>query len=280
MNQHALDPHGHSAEHDAHVMNSPWPPVASIGAMVMFFSFVAFFAGKAPLAWPMLAVGVVLTLVGSIGWWVSLVKEQLPGPPPVGMPGQQIDFKLGWILFIASETMFFAAFFGFLFYTRFRATTWPPEGVPLPIHDLTLPAIMTVLLVTSGLTYTFAEWSLMAKKRGGMIVGLALTVLLGVIFLGIQYYEWTHSALKITDGLLGSGFFMLTGFHGIHVIIGVAFIAVNLFRALKGHFTPERHFAMQGAGWYWHFVDVVWIILLVVLYLPLVGGTGGAGAGH
>jgi len=242
--------------------------------MVMFFSFVAFFAGKTTLGWPLLTVGAVVTLAGSIGWWVSLVKEQLPGPPPVGMPGQPSDFKLGWILFIASEIMFFAAFFGFLFYSRFRAATWPPEGVPLPIHDMTLPAVMTVLLVTSGLTYTFAEWSLLAKKRGGMIVGLTLTVILGCAFLAIQYYEWAHSALKITDGLLGSAFFILTGFHGVHVIVGVIFILVNLIRSLLGHFTPRRHFGLQAAGWYWHFVDVVWIFLVIVLYLPLLSGGG------
>lgn len=274
MNQHALDPHGPSEEHLAHETSSPWPLIASIGALVLFFSFVAFFSGAKAVGWPLLAVGTLVTVAGSIGWWTSLVKEQLPGPPPVGMPGQTSDFKLGWILFIASETMFFAAFFGFLFYTRFRSATWPPEGVPLPIHDLTLPAIMTVLLVTSGLTYTFAEWSLMARKRAAMIVGLVLTVALGAVFLGIQYYEWAHSPLKITDGLLGSAFFMLTGFHGLHVIVGVLFILVNLIRALMGHFTPQRHFALQAAGWYWHFVDVVWIILVVVLYLPLVAGGG------
>jgi cytochrome c oxidase subunit 3 len=255
-------------------MTSPWPPVASIGALLMFFSFVAFFAAMRALAWPLLAVGVALTLIGSIGWWIALVKEQLPGPPPPGMPGQTSDFKLGWILFIASELMFFAAFFGFLFYSRFRATTWPPEGVPLPVHDLTLPGVMTVLLVTSGLTYTFAESSLMAGRRPAMIVGLGLTTLLGLAFLGIQAYEWAQSALKITDGLLGSAFYMLTGFHGVHVIIGVLFILVNLWRALLGHFTPERHFGLQAAGWYWHFVDVIWILLFVVLYLPLVSGGG------
>lgn len=274
MNHDALDPDAAAGAPAAHSMTSPWPPVASIGALTMFFSFIAFFAAWRGLAWPLLALGVGLTLVGSIGWWFDIVKEQRHGPPPPGMPGQTSDFKLGWILFIASEMMFFSAFFGFLFYARFRSTSWPPEGVPLPVHDLTLPGIMTALLVTSGLTYTFAEFSLMKDQRPPLLLGLAVTSLLGLSFLGIQAYEWSQSPLSISDGQLGSAFYMLTGFHGVHVIVGLLFIVVNLFRAINGQFTPQRHFGMTAAGWYWHFVDVVWIFLLLVLYVPLVAGGG------
>jgi len=197
---------------------------------------------------------------------------------------------MGWFIF--SEVMFFAAFFGALFYIRVisvpdlssvdNALIWPdfknvwPSAGPAfkekwdAMMPWGIPAINTLLLLSSGATLTWAHWGLMENKRTQLNVGLFLTVLLGAIFMCFQVYEYSHAYhemnLKLSTGGYGSTFYLLTGFHGFHVTLGAIMLAVILFRSLKGHFTPENHFAFEAVAWYWHFVDVVWLLLFVVVY--------------
>ena len=200
-------------------------------------------------------------------------------------------WSMGWFIF--SEVMFFAAFFGALFYARVISMPWlgdldnkfiwpdfspawggaSPAGTVEDFHTMgpfPIPTINTALLLTSGLTLTIAHHALRAGHRAKTAMWLFATVLLGAVFMGFQAYEYMHAYselnLKLTSGIYGSTFFMLTGFHGFHVTVGAIMLSVVLYRVLKGHFTPDNHFAFEGAAWYWHFVDVVWLGLYVVIY--------------
>jgi cytochrome c oxidase subunit 3 len=199
---------------------------------------------------------------------------------------------MSWFIF--SEVMFFAAFFGALFYARTIATPWlgdldhkqflwPNFGAAWPstgpagtiekfntIGPWPIPTINTALLLLSGVTLTIAHHALKDNQRSKVVFWLAATIVLGAIFMGLQVLEYAHAYqdlnLKLTSGIFGSTFFLLTGFHGFHVTVGAIMLTVVLIRVLKGHFTPEHHFAFEGAAWYWHFVDVVWLGLYVVVY--------------
>jgi cytochrome c oxidase subunit 3 len=206
---------------------------------------------------------------------------------------EDVSFRWGMSLFIFSEVMFFAAFFGALFWARVysvpdlatiesNALVWPgfegrwPSAGPAFMEKFQtmgawgLPALNTALLLTSGVTVTFAHWALIRNDRPKLIIWLALTILLGVTFLGVQAYEYAHAYsdlnLKLSTGVYGSTFFMLTGFHGFHVTLGAIMLTVIWFRCLKGHFKPDQHFAFEGVAWYWHFVDVVWLGLFIFVY--------------
>jgi heme/copper-type cytochrome/quinol oxidase subunit 3 len=209
--------------------------------------------------------GVVLMAITMIGWWRDVVKEatfQGHHTPVV-----QLGHRYGMMLFIGSEVMFFAAFFWAFFNASLFPVggVWPPEGVtgfgPLP-----LPAINTLILVTSGWTVTKAHHKLLDGNQQGLVNWLIITIVLGILFTGLQAYEYWHAPFDFTDGIYSSTFFMATGFHGAHVIIGTTFLTVCLFRAMKGHFKPEHHFGFEAAAWYWHFVDVVWLFLFVSVY--------------
>jgi len=223
------------------------------------------------------------------------------GENQAGSYGARIDMSFRWSMgwFIFSEVMFFAAFFGALWWVRNHsvpnlgnfenALIWPgfqavwpsnatgvtasPAGIVEPFTTMSpfwLPTINTALLLSSGVTLTIAHHALIANDRARTLTFMWLTVLLGVTFLGVQGYEYSHAYhemnLKLTSGVYGSTFFMLTGFHGFHVFIGMLMLTSITLRLRKGHFTPERHFGFEGAAWYWHFVDVVWLGLYVVVY--------------
>jgi cytochrome c oxidase subunit 3 len=226
-----------------------------------------------------------------VGWFKAVAIES-----EAGRYSARVDVSFRWSMswFIFSEVMFFAAFFGALFYARnislpwlgdlnHRQFLWPdfqavwpnqgPAGVVDPFSAMgpwPIPTINTALLLTSGLTLTFAHHALKAGRRGSLAAWLFATLVLGALFLGFQAYEYMHAYhelnLKLTSGIFGSTFFLLTGFHGFHVTVGALMLAVVLFRVLKGHFTPEQHFAFEGAAWYWHFVDVVWLCLYILVY--------------
>ncbi len=224
------------------------------------------------------------------GWFGESIHES-----ESGLYNRRIDLSYRWSMswFIFSEVMFFAAFFGALFYARSIsmpwladldhkfiwpdfAGNWPnvgPAGIVESFNTMGpfwLPTINTALLLASGVTLTISHHALRANNRNKAIVWLALTVLLGAIFMCVQSYEYIHAYrdlnLKLTSGIYGSTFFMLTGFHGFHVTVGGIMLAVVLYRLIKGHFTADNHFAFEGAAWYWHFVDVVWLGLYIVVY--------------
>ena len=222
-------------------------------------------------------------------WFGDVVRES-----EGGRYSRWEDTSFRWAMswFIFSEVMFFGAFFGALFYARVHSVPdlgsveqrllWPefnaqwPTGGPGTIDPFTpmaawgVPAINTLLLLSSGVTLTIAHWGLKEGRRGALNLWLFLTIVLGFTFLGLQAYEYSHAYselnLKLTSGIYGSTFFMLTGFHGFHVTMGATMLTVILFRCLKGHFKPDHHFAFEAVAWYWHFVDVVWLGLFIFVY--------------
>jgi len=222
------------------------------------------------------------------GWFGQVIKES-----EAHLYNKQVDAGFRWSMswFIFSEVMFFAAFFGALFYIRVLSVpdlgnplhkllwpdftaAWPSTGPYIraaftPMEAWGIPAINTLLLLSSGVTLTIAHWGLIAGNRAKLKLWLFLTIVLGFTFIGLQAYEYSHAyhtGLKLTTGVYGSTFFMLTGFHGFHVTIGAIMLTVMLFRSMKGHFDEHHHFAFEAAAWYWHFVDVVWIALFIIVY--------------
>jgi cytochrome c oxidase subunit 3 len=280
-----------SATHGGYYVphGSHWPILGSIGLTTLLVGFASLLNGASG-ATMLMGIGVLITLVMLFGWFGTVINESLKG-----MYNEQVDrsFRWGMSWFIFSEVMFFAAFFGALFYIRVlsvpdlasldhRATLWPefkaawPSAGPgfeekfSPMGAWGLPAINTALLLSSGVTVTIAHWALKEGKRSILNWFLFFTIALGVTFLGVQAYEYMHAYaelnLKLSTGAYGSTFFMLTGFHGFHVTVGAIMLTVIWARCLKGHFKPDHHFAFEGVAWYWHFVDVVWLGLFIFVY--------------
>ena len=267
----------------------PWPIMGSIALFCMttgaVFVFNSHHAG-----WISIAIGLVILLYMLFRWFGAVIGESESGK--YGR-WEDVSFRWGMSWFIFSEVMFFAGFFGALFYTRVlsvpdlaslqsQALLWPnfsahwPSAGPgfteqfSPMAAWGIPAINTLLLLSSGVTVTIAHWALKENKRGMLNLFLFFTVLLGVLFLTLQVHEYGHAYselnLKLTTGVYGSTFFMLTGFHGFHVTLGAIMLTVILVRCLKGHFKPDHHFAFEAVAWYWHFVDVVWLGLFIFVY--------------
>lgn len=254
-------------KHPWHMVEpSPWPAVGTIGVFGMAMGGV-WYMHDGPL-WGFL-VGLLIVLYCMYGWWRDVVKEaevENEHTKPV-----QTGLRMGVIWFIASEVMFFFAFFWAYFnssvpFLSFAAhEVWPPKGiVPLPTWEL--PFFNTLLLLTSGATVTWAHHAVLIGDRKNLIKGIALTVILGFVFLGVQGYEWAAAAFKLKEGIYPSTFFLATGFHGFHVLVGACFLTVCWVRAVKGHFKPDQHIGFEAAAWYWHFVDVVWLFLFCWVY--------------
>lgn len=276
---------------------SIYPVILSAGLLALASGFIFNVNHFAAGTWMML-LGALMIIYVLFGWFGSIISESEGG---MYKKWEDRSFRVGMIVFIASEVAFFAAFFGALFYMRNISVpelagfdpqftlykdfvgSWPsagPGGVVLgteysvpqftPMGAWGIPAINTMILLTSGATVTWAHWGLLKNNRQQLIVGLALTVLLGVIFLFLQGYEYHHAytelGLTLGTGAYGATFFMLTGFHGFHVTLGTIMLIVILLRSMKGHFKPDHHFGFEGVAWYWHFVDVVWLLLFVLVY--------------
>jgi cytochrome c oxidase subunit III len=274
----------HAKNHDYHLVNpSPWPFVGAMAAFVLAVGAIMWMHGKTSAV---MAIGFALVLYTMFMWWRDIVKESHAGDHT---PVVQLHLRYGMLMFIASEVMFFVAWFWAFFdaslfsgeaiqSARVAATggVWPPKETEIfdPWH---LPLLNTIILLTSGTTVTWAHHALLHNDRKGLIQGLLLTIALGAVFTVVQAYEYAHAAFAFSrdngGNIYGSTFFMATGFHGFHVLIGTIFLIVCLFRALKGHFTPEKHFGFEAAAWYWHFVDVVWLFLFAAIYIW--GGFGG-----
>ncbi len=253
--------------HPYHMVEpSPWPLVGSISALVMAVGGI-WFMKEGPL-WLFL-IGLAGMLFTMFGWWRDVVVEANSGVDHT--PVVQHGLRMGMVLFIASEVMFFFAFFWAYFdasvpiISRTAHTVWPPEGVE-PLHTWGLPFINTIILLSSGGTVTWAHHALRKGDHKQTAIALAVTVLLGMIFTATQAYEYGEATFGFTEGIYPSTFYLATGFHGFHVIVGTIFLIVCMFRAIKGHFTPEQHVGFEAAAWYWHFVDVVWLFLFTWVY--------------
>ncbi|MBT0587890.1 cytochrome c oxidase subunit 3 [Alteromonas oceanisediminis] len=278
---------------------SPWPIV---GAVALFLIAVGagnftieMTKGKEGFGGYTLAAGLFLLMVMLVGWFKNQIDESMSG-----LYSAQLgrSYRQGMLWFIFSEVMFFAAFFGALFYARMIAipwlggasnnamtnevlwpgfeAMWPLVSTPGGIQTqamgwMGLPAINTVILLISSVTLHYAHVGLEQAKRKQLTVMLGVTILLGCIFLGLQVQEYVHAyrdlGLTLQSGIYGNTFFLLTGFHGLHVTLGTIILIVLFFRVLKGHFTPKEHFAFQAGSWYWHFVDVVWVMLFFFVYI-------------
>ncbi|HXQ45288.1 MAG TPA: cytochrome c oxidase subunit 3 [Caulobacteraceae bacterium] len=281
-----------SVKHDYHLVNpSSWPLIGSIAATTMAFGLIIWMKGLFGIEkhspWVFL-IGLAGVLYTMVGWWSDVVKEANGGDHT---PVVSIGLRYGMILFIASEVMFFVAWFWIFFemalfhhhrtFSPIDAVaaawqSWPPQGVA-PLEPFHLPLVNTLTLLLSGTTVTWAHHALQVGDRRSAKIGLALTIALGLLFTSIQAYEYRHILLDqlffspqaANSGLYGSSFFMATGFHGFHVIIGTIFLSVCLGRLLAGGFSPQKHFGFEAAAWYWHFVDVVWLFLFAFVYVIL-----------
>ncbi len=266
--------------HPFHMVEpSPWPIVATIAALTMAVGGIWFMHGGPP--WIFLA-GLGILFLSFFGWWRDIIKEAQTGGNHTSTV--QHGLRIGMLLFIISEVMFFAAFFWAYFnasaplINSVAHTTWPPEGIT-PFHTWGLPFLNTLILLTSGATVTMAHHAVRLGDREKIIFWTGATCVLGFAFLACQMFEYGKSAFAFTDGIYPSAFFMATGFHGFHVFIGATFLTVCFFRARAGHFTPDQHVGFEAAAWYWHFVDVVWLFLFVCIYWW--GSSGYTGpAGH
>ena len=273
---------------------SHWPIVGSIGLLFLMVGVSNWLNGAGAGFWIMLA-GVAVMVFMLVGWFGTVINESVSG-----LYNAQVDksFRMGMFWFIFSEVMFFCAFFGALFYARNMSipwlagesnnfftnlllwggyeATWPTNGPGdvggefQTMGPFGLPLINTAILLTSSITVTIAHHALITGKRGILTAFLALTFILGFIFVYMQAVEYVHAYqdlnLRLDSGIYGSTFFMLTGFHGFHVTMGTIMLFIMLLRAIKGHFSPEKHFAFEAVAWYWHFVDVVWLALFMFVY--------------
>lgn len=272
-----------------------WPIVGSIGLFTLMVGAANWLNTNPSGPW-VFAVGAAIIILMIFGWFADVIRES-----EGGLYNDAVDasFRQGMVWFIFSEVMFFAAFFGALFYARVFSVpwiggegtgamtnlllypsyeaTWPTHGPAelggdfKTIPGFGLPLINTLILLTSGVTLTMAHWALKKAQRTALIVWMLSTVALGTIFLFIQSYEYVHAykdlGLTLGSGIYGSTFFMLTGFHGVHVLIGSIILLVIAFRCMAGHFGKKNHFGFEAAAWYWHFVDVVWLGLFIFVYV-------------
>jgi cytochrome c oxidase subunit 3 len=253
-------------KHPFHLVDpSPWPFFASMGALILAIGAV--FAMHGIDHW-LFIVGLGAVAFSAFGWWRDVVRESnIPGTHTEKV---RIGLRGGMALFIASEVMFFSAFFWAYFHAALAPTeamgnVWPPKNI-VPFDPFHLPYFNTLVLLLSGTTVTWAHHALMEGKRKELLQGLGITILLGILFTTVQGIEYAHAAFALKDGIYPSTFFMATGFHGAHVIIGTIFLAVCWIRAYRGDFTEQAHVGFEAAAWYWHFVDVVWLFLFVSIY--------------
>lgn len=283
-----------SESHGGYYLPEPshWPLVGSVALFLLLGGFAFFLHGGTSI-W--MIVGFAILVYMLFGWFGTVIRES-----EAGRYNAQVDMSFRWGMswFIFSEVMFFAAFFGALFYVRVLSVPWlggagsnaatseflwpafealwPSNGPGALGGEYTVmgawgvPAINTMILLSSGVTITWAHWGLKEGNRKQLILGLLATVILGFAFLGFQVQEYMHAYnelnLKMTTGVYGTTFYMLTGFHGLHVTLGATMLTVILVRSIKGHFTAENHFAFEAVAWYWHFVDVVWLGLFIFVY--------------
>ncbi len=252
--------------HPFHLVDeSPWPLIASIGALFLTCGLVKwFYVNSASL----ILIGLSVILVTIAQWWIDVSSEGASQ----GLHSRIVELGLryGIILFIISEVLFFTSFFWAFFHRSLSPAveigrTWPPVGVS-PFNPLEVPLLNTIILLSSGIRVTWAHHSMIAGNHHRTKIGLTLTVLLGLYFTGLQALEYYEASFRVAEGVYGSTFFISTGFHGLHVIVGTLFLLICLLRITKGQFRASHHFGFEAAAWYWHFVDVVWLFLYITIY--------------
>jgi len=254
--------------HPFHLVDpSPWPMFASMMAFTMVSGGVMWFHGYSLGGWT-LTLGGIGVLLGMFVWWRDIIREATFEGWHTNMV--QVGMRYGMMLFITSEVMFFFAFFWAFFHSSLSPTpeigaVWPPKGIEA-LSAWEVPLLNTVILLTSGASCTWAHHAIVAGERSQAIIGMIITLILAVFFTALQGFEYVNAAFTISDSVFGSTFFMATGFHGFHVIIGTIFLTVCYFRLIDYHFTKQHHFGFEAAAWYWHFVDVVWLFLFVTIY--------------
>nr|AGZ18987.1 cytochrome c oxidase subunit III [Hypogeophis rostratus] len=255
--------------HQAHpyhmVDRSPWPLTGAVAALLMTSGLAMWFHYNSMM---IMSLGLMVLLLTMLQWWRDVIREAtFQGHHTMTV---QQGLRYGMILFITSEVFFFLGFF-WAFYRASLAPTielgesWPPTGIT-PLDPFEVPLLNTAVLLASGVTVTWAHHSIMLNNRKEAIHALTLTILLGLYFTTLQAMEYYEAPFTISDGIYGSTFFVATGFHGLHVIIGSTFLLVCLLRQIMYHFTSKHHFGFEAAAWYWHFVDVVWLFLYVSIY--------------
>ena len=256
--------------HDYHILPAdPWPIIGAFSALALFGGAVMWMHDN-PYGKFISVAGLVMVLVTMASWWSNTIKEAHAGDHT---PVVSLHLRYGMILFIASEVMFFVAWFWAFFSSSLFPSAvdlvgaqWPPKGIEV-LDPWGFPLLNTMILLCSGTTVTWAHHALLENDRQGLKWGLILTVLLGAAFTCVQAYEYGHAAFAFAGNIYGATFFMATGFHGFHVLVGTIFLLVCLFRAYAGHFTPTQHLGFEFAAWYWHFVDVVWLFLFIAIYV-------------
>ncbi|HEX7077484.1 MAG TPA: cytochrome c oxidase subunit 3 [Candidatus Eisenbacteria bacterium] len=252
-------------EHHSHdPVPSHWPIITAFGAGLIPVGLVLNAHGT-KLGLAVILVGLLITILGAGRWWGELLGDRFMGRDLVDANAR---LRTAMVLFIASEAAIFAAFFAALFYARYHAPAWPPAG--MPHFEILLPAVNTAILLGSSVTCHLAHTALEKGRREGVVAALLMTIFLGAVFLCGQAYEYgalNGAAFNIKSGIFGTTFFMLTGFHGLHVLMGIVFLNVVYGATMRGRITGEQHFPLQAASWYWHFVDAVWVCVFSVVYL-------------
>jgi len=263
----------HATKHPFHMVNpSPWPALGAfaalttaVGAVLLFHKTPVF--GMENLGIIKIIPGLFLVLLTMVLWWRDVIRESVVEHAHSAETSHGLRFGMG--LFIASEVMFFVAFFWAFFHHALGFSTathqWPPEGIH-PLDAWQIPFYNTVILLTSGGTVTRAHLLIERGENKLAARWIFLTAALGALFLSLQAYEYIHASFKLTDGIYPSTFYLATGFHGFHVFVGTVFLTVCGFRAAADQFKPSKHIGFQAAAWYWHFVDVVWLFLFSWIY--------------
>jgi cytochrome c oxidase subunit 3 len=275
MQNHDSHAENHAA-HPFHLVNpSPWPALGAFSLLGLTMGGAMFMHHK-PGGVILLLISLAAVLYTMFVWWRDVIKEGMHDKAHTKAVSHGLRF--GMALFILSEVLFFSAFFWSFFNAstlprlpledvwKIAAGTWPPAGIT-PFDPMHLPFLNTLILLLSGTTVTWAHYAILHRDQKTSVTALWYTVILGVIFTCLQAYEYKHAAFGFKDGVYASNFFMATGFHGFHVLVGTIFLAICLIRAKKGQFSPEQHLGFEFAAWYWHFVDVVWLFLFVFVYL-------------
>nr|ALO76425.1 cytochrome c oxidase subunit 3 [Laccoptera ruginosa] len=252
--------------HPFHLVDqSPWPILGSLNMFINFSGMIKWFHHNTT---SLLMMGLLISILITFQWWRDIVREStFQGHHTMKVV---IGLRWGMILFIASEVFFFLSFFWSFFHNSLSPSielgmNWPPKMINT-FNPLEIPLLNTLILLTSGITITWAHHAIMENNLNSSIKGLSMTVMLGICFSMLQYYEYLEAPFSISDSIYGSSFFMATGFHGLHVLIGSSFLLVCLNRLMMMHFSKIHHFGFEAAAWYWHFVDVVWLFLYLSIY--------------